>query len=142
MNSPPLTEFARAFLAIAGEPLPFKPHSVHDRDGDCIEFFTKPDPFYGERVDDLVTVYLSQETDQIVGALLKGVKRFCEKTLEKYPGFGIEIQDGKVGLACLFRAKAWASPKTTDKMLVFTYRKLIEAAEAAEAEMELCEAGA
>ena len=142
MTSPPPTEFSNQFLAIAGEPLPFKPHSTYDKDGDCVEFLAKPGPFYGERIDDLVTVYRSQADDEVVGALIKGVKRFCQKTLDQYPGFGIEIQDGKVKLACLFRAKAWATPKPKDKVLMITYRKLIEAAEAAEAETEMCEIGA
>lgn len=142
MTSLPPTDFSEKFLAIAGEPQPFRPHSTYDKDGDCVEFLTKPGPFYGERIDDLVTVYRSQADNEIAGALIKGVKRFCEKLLVQYPGFGIEIQDGKVKLACLFRAKAWATPKATDKLLMITYRKLIEAAEAAEAETEMCEIGA
>ena len=142
MTSLPSTDFADRFLAIAGEPVSFKPHSTYDKDGDCVEFLAKPDPFYGERIDDLVTVYRSQADNEIVGALIKGVKRFCEKVLTLYPGFGIEVQDGKVKVACLFRAKAWATPKADDKMLMITYRKLIEAAEAAEAEAGLCEIGA
>lgn len=142
MTPLPPTDFANKFLALAGEPLPFRPHSTYDKDGDCVEFLAKPGPFYGERIDDLVTVYRSQANDEIVGALVKGVKRFCEKVLAQYPGFGIEIQDGKVKLACLFRAKAWSTPKANDKLPLLLYRKLIDAAEAAEAETELCEIGA
>lgn len=140
MTSLPSTEFTKKFLEIAGDPVPFRPHSVYDKDGDCVEFLAKPDPFYGERVDELVTVYRSHANDEIVGALIKGVKRFCQTVLSKFPGFDIEIQDGKVKLACLFRAKAWVTPKDDNQVLRITYRKLIAAAEESDAEMELCAA--
>ena len=46
----------------------FSPFADYDADGDCIEFFLKPDPHYGERVDGLLTVYRSQENKEIVGS--------------------------------------------------------------------------
>jgi hypothetical protein len=45
---------------------------VYDPDGACIEFLAKPEPFYAERIDDLVTVYYSQDTHEVIGSLLKG----------------------------------------------------------------------
>ena len=141
MTSLPPTDFSTKFLEIAGEPVPFQPHAVPDKHGDCVEFIAKPDPFYGERIDELVTVYRSQANDEIVGALVKGVSKFCKKMLTQYPGFGIEIEDGKVKLACLFRAQAWTNPKPNDKVYTLVYRNLIKAAEAAEVETELCEIG-
>ena len=59
----------------------FRPTATYDPDGDCIEFLAKPDPFYAERVDDLVTVYYSQETNEVIGSLIKGVSRFCQEIL-------------------------------------------------------------
>ena len=53
----------------------FKPTAVYDPDGDCIEFIAKPDPFYAERVDDLLTVYYSQESGEEVGSLIEGALR-------------------------------------------------------------------
>jgi len=79
--------------------------ATYDPDGDCIEFLAKPDPFYAERVDALVTVYCSQESNEVVGSLIKGVSRFCHKLLDKMPGFKIEIQDGRVSLVHIFRAR-------------------------------------
>jgi hypothetical protein len=53
----------------------FKPsiHYVHE--GDCIELFVKPDPFYGEYVNSHLTVYKSQETNEIVGVLISDMHK-------------------------------------------------------------------
>src|SRR5262249_40607215 len=101
-------QFAEQVLKLAQSAPAFVPTAVYDPDGDCIEFLTAPDPFYGERVDDLVTVYYSQETREIIGSLIKGVSVFCKQVSEKMPGFKIEIQDGSVKLEHLFLAKLWA----------------------------------
>jgi hypothetical protein len=71
-------DFARTMLLLAKPAEQFRPTASYDPDGDCIEFLAKPDPFYAERVDDLVTVYYSQETGEVIGSLIKDVARFCE----------------------------------------------------------------
>src|SRR5437016_12242363 len=102
-------EFAAQVAELARNAGPPQPTAVYDPDGDCIEFLAKPDPFYAERVDDLVTVYYSQETGEVVGSLLKGVSRFCRQMLEKMPGFRVEIHDGRVQLVHIFSARLWSS---------------------------------
>src|SRR5438093_10153267 len=87
-------EFAKRMMLLARPAEQFRPTASYDPDGDCIEFLAKPDPFYAERVDDLVTVYFSQETGEIIGSLLKGVSRFCTEFSKKNPGFKIVIEDG------------------------------------------------
>jgi hypothetical protein len=81
MTAMPNEDFAQHVLRLAKAAQPFKATAVYDPDGDCIEFLAKPDPFYAERIDDLVTVYYSQETHEVVGSLIKGVTPFCRKTL-------------------------------------------------------------
>lgn len=71
-----VNELARS---VSGTP---QPTAVYDPDGDCIEFLAKPEPFYAERIDDLVTVYYSQETREIIGSLIKGASKFCNKLTE------------------------------------------------------------
>jgi hypothetical protein len=131
-------EFAKRMLLLAKPAGQFRPTATYDADGDCIEFLAKPDPFYGERVDDLLTVYYSQETGEVVGSLLKGVSRFCRKMLEKMPGFCIEIHDGRVQLVHIFRARLWSSKLDPQAMPALVYRKLIEVADEAEVEAEMC----
>ena len=134
------TEFAERMLAMADPAELFEPTATYDPDGDCIEFFFKPDNFYAERIDDLVTVYYSQESNEIVGSLIKGVSVFCQKVLEKIPGFKIEIHDGRVSLGHIFRARLWTSQSDITDMVVMTYRKLIKVAEETHAEATLCAA--
>jgi hypothetical protein len=131
-------EFAKRMLLLGRPAEQFRPTATYDPDGDCIEFLAKPDPFYGERVDDLLTVYYSQETGEVVGSLLKGVSRFCRQMLEKMPGFRIEIHDGKVQLVHIFRARLWSSKFDPQAMPALVYRKLIEVADEAEVEAEMC----
>jgi hypothetical protein len=133
-------DFADRVISLAcPEPI-FAPTATYDPDGDCVEFLTKPDPFFAERVDDLVTVYYSQETNEVVGSLLKGVSRFCDKMLSKFPGFRIDIIDGRVKLEHIFRAQLWTSTHDPKDLWVVTYRKLMRAAEDSNLEAELCHA--
>jgi hypothetical protein len=60
--------------------------------------------------------------------------------LERMPSFQIEIHDGRVRLVHLFRARLWFSAKDPQDMVALIYRKLINVAEEADAEVvaELC----
>jgi hypothetical protein len=140
MKALPNDEFAALVMAQARPEGEFKPTATYDPDGDCIEFLVKPDPFYAERIDDLVTVYYSQESKEIIGSLIKGVSRFREKVLERMPGFQIEIIDGRVRLVHLFRAKMWSTQQDPKAVQTITYRKLIKVAEESRVEAELCPA--
>jgi hypothetical protein len=131
-------EFAKRMMLLAGPAEQFRPTATYDPDGDCIEFLAKPDPFYAERVDDLLTVYYSQETGEVVGSLLKGVSTFCQQMVEKMPGFRIEIHDGRVQLVHIFRARLWSSNLDPQAMLALVYKKLIEVADEAEVEADMC----
>jgi hypothetical protein len=131
-------EFAKRMMLLARPAEQFEPTATYDPDGDCIEFLAKPDPFYAERVDDLLTVYYSQETGEVTGSLLKGVSRFCKQMLEKMPGFTVEINDGRIQLVHIFRARLWSSKLHPQDLPALVYRKLIEVADDAEVDTELC----
>jgi hypothetical protein len=135
------SNIAKRMMLLARPADQFEPIATYDPDGDCIEFLIKPDPFYAERVDDLVTVYYSQETNEVIGSLIKGVTRFCCKLLETMPGFPIEIHDGRVRLVHIFRARLWASKTDPTDLVTLTYKKLIQVAEEANVETEMCLAG-
>ena len=83
MTAASSSEFAKRMMLLAGPAEQFEPTAIYDPDGDCIEFLAKPDPFYAERVDDLVTVYYSQETNEVVGSLIKGVSGFWKKVFPR-----------------------------------------------------------
>lgn len=133
-------DFAKRMMLLARPAEQFEPTATYDRDGDCIEFLAKPEPFYGERVDDLVTVYYSQETNEVIGSLIKGVSQFCNDVLARMPGFKIEIRDGRVRLVHIFLARLWSAERDPQELATLTYKKLIDVAEetAVEVDAELC----
>jgi len=131
-------EFAKKMMLLAQPAERFRPVATYDPDGDCIEFLAKPDPFYAERVDDLVTVYYSQETGEVIGSYLKGVSKFCHDMLQRMPGFRIEIHDGPVSLQHIFLARLWSAAGAPDDIATLTYRKLIDVAHETKIEGELC----
>jgi hypothetical protein len=138
MTVTPSNEFAKRMMLLSKPAEEFRPTATYDPDGDCIEFLARPDPFYAEPVDELVTVYYSQETGEPIGSLLKGVSRFCKAMLEKMPGFKIEIHDGRVRLLHIILARLWASERDPQDLATLTYRKLIEVAERTGVEAEMC----
>ena len=117
-------QFAKSITEEYGEVRPFEPYAYYDPDGDCIEFLVSNDLFRGKRLDRWVTVYYSEKTDEIVGALIKGVK----KMMVEYPGLDIEIKGGAVAIACILRAPAWSSG---DEVVKKTYKTMIQKAEEA-----------
>ncbi len=132
------SEFAKRMMLLAKPAEQFRPTATYDPDGDCIEFLAKPDPFYAERVDDLVTVYCSQETGDVIGSLIKGVTVFYRDFISKNPGFRIVIEDGPVRLEHFFLARLWSSPHNPREITTLTYRKLIEVAGQTVIEGNLC----
>src|SRR5207249_4785380 len=122
-------EFAKRMVLLAKPASEFKPSAYYDADGDCIEFLAKPDAFYEERVDDLVTVYYSQKTGEVIGSLIKGVSKLTKRLAQKLPGFLITIQDGRIRLEHLFLAGMWLQKSEPQALDVLTYRKLAEIAE-------------
>ena len=133
-------DFAKRMVLLARPAEQFKPTATYDPDGDCIEFLAKPDAFFAERVDDLVTVYYSQDTGEVIGSLLKGVSRFCKRVLEKMPGFQIVVQHGRVRLEHLFLAGIWSQNPDQNEFVSLTYSKLAEVADETGVETELCPA--
>jgi len=79
MNPVPTPEEFDQFLSEIGPIQPFRPYAAYYEAGDCIEFFAKPDQHYAQRIDDLVTVYRSRKTTEIIGLQLKGIRGLCEK---------------------------------------------------------------
>ena len=134
------SDFAERMMLLASPAGAFEPSAYYDPDGDCIEFLAKPDPFYAERVDDLVTVYYSLETNEVVGSLIKGVRGFRETIDRTMPGFKIEIRDGRVRLVHIFRAQLWSSKADPKALATLTYEKLIQVAEKSDVETAMCSA--
>jgi hypothetical protein len=66
--------------------------------GDYVTYYFENDRCFSQRVDDLLTVYLSQETKEIVGFKIKGVRHI----LETAGSFHVTVDDGDVELGFFF----------------------------------------
>lgn len=119
----------------------FVPQVYYDKDGDSIEFLWSDDMFRGERIDSLVTVYYSEETNEIVGSLIKGVRAFLKDVVSRVPGFKIEIEDGSVRLEHIFTVQLWHNQEAITPTAVRAYRRLRDEAERIDATAELCASG-
>ena len=121
-------------LEAAAESPPTDPRVFYNDDGDCIEFLFSNEGFRAERVDKLVTVYYGRESGEIVGSLIKGVRRFIRNVVDEYPGFMIEVDDGRVSLKHVFTAGMW---KQGDEVSVRKYKKLRDTAELSDIEIDV-----
>ena len=57
----------------------FKPGSYrYSKEGDFLECFYSDVDYYGEWINPYLVIYLSSETDEIVGININGVKKFID----------------------------------------------------------------
>ena len=139
MNTMSNTDFLRRVMLSAKPAQEFKPRADYDPDGDCIEFLAKPDPFYAERVDDLVTVYYSEKTGEVVGSLIKGISALYKNLRTKMQGFCLTIEAGPIRLEHFFLAALWMQPGGSPQSIaVLAYKKLAEIAERSGVETDFC----
>lgn len=122
------TKFAEAVLALC--PAVYSPDRFpmieHDVAGDCLEVFQSDEPHYGERIDERVTVYIGQESGEIVGALVKGLRTWIARILTEYPGFQLDVNDeDRAVLGILFHLRQL---KETDPQLQIRYKSLSKVA--------------
>jgi hypothetical protein len=82
----------------------FEPHPYYSSDGDFLTFYFRDADHFAERVDELLTVYLSMDTSELVGCKIKGVRRILE-TLGR---FGVNVSDGNLRLSFLFLPGAFS----------------------------------
>jgi hypothetical protein len=67
-------------------------------EGDYVTFYFRDERCYERRVDDLLTVYLSMATNDLMGCKIKSVKHLLETAGNLF----VSIDAGKVKLAFLF----------------------------------------
>lgn len=112
-NRPTLAEHLRDRKAKG-----FKPVPHYFQSGDFISHFIRDERCYAERVDELLTVYLSNSTGSLVGCKIKGVRRL----LRSLKGFGISVESDNITLNYLFLAAAIAMPKSRTQYMDWAQR--------------------
>jgi hypothetical protein len=76
----------------------FTPAPQYFATGDYVAYHFGAERSYAHRVDDLLTVYLSTENDELVGCKIKCVKHILDSAGE----FGVLLDDGSVRMGILF----------------------------------------
>lgn len=122
-------EYEKEVMEICKDSKTELPIVYYDPDGDCIEVLVKTEPFYSERIDDLVTVYYSEANEEIIGCLIKGIK----KILDHDPKTQIIVHAGRIRLSDFFLV-GFLAQKTADLRI---YQKLRECVEQYNIETEL-----
>jgi ABC-type amino acid transport substrate-binding protein len=128
-------ELAHRIFEIAGTtPEHFKPFAFHNTDGDCVEFFVTQDDYFAERIDDYLTLYLDMDTEQIVGFVIKNIKRILERLSKQKSAMAFVIDDGRVRLRSLFVSMFANENTNLDQekkrdLVIREYRKVVEIAE-------------
>jgi hypothetical protein len=93
------------------DPRGFVARPIYSADGDFITIYLRDQDSYAERVDELLTVYLSVENHSLVGCKIKGVRRLL-KTLGD---FGVSISGKDISLNLLFLVGALFSPANRER---------------------------
>jgi|SRR5579864_6089877 len=92
------------------EPDGFTRRPFYSRDGDTLTYYFESDEAYSQRVDDLLTVYKSKQTDKLVGCKIKGVIRLLERL--KNFGFALSPEGESLKLNLLFLSALGERPAT------------------------------
>lgn len=124
--------FVERLFEVAGEPVAtFQPFTFHNTDGDCIEFFVSSEDYFAERIDDYLTLYLDIDTEQIVGFVVKNVKRILADLSCNRAALAFVVDDGRVRLRSLFVALFSDSKLEAQKqdIIVREYSKVVNLAE-------------
>ena len=79
-------------------PQGFRPIPHYFPQGDFVTYYFRNDPCFAQRVDDLLTVFVAFDTNELVGCKIKGVKHI----LQTAGDFGVCLADGAVRLGMFF----------------------------------------
>src|SRR5439155_11625972 len=101
-------------------PKGFEPRPYYGHEEDCLTFYFDNAESYARRVDELLTLFLSVKTDELVGCQVKGVR----KNLKRLGNFGIAIKHGKVRLDLFFHLLAFLAkePQQRERYLDLSKR--------------------
>jgi len=89
----------------------FKPVPHYFANGDFVTYYLSDERCYAQRVDDLLTVYLSMQTHELAGCKIKGVRHI----LQTAGDFGVTIDGKDVRLGLFFFIGAAMAKDETQK---------------------------
>ena len=89
------------------KPRGFELRPYYGLEEDSLTFYFAKAESYGQRVDELLTLFLSVKTDELVGCQVKGIRKY----LKRLGHFGIAIKHGRVRLDLFFHLLAFLAEK-------------------------------
>lgn len=113
----------------------FSRYAYYDEDADVLSLYFADGPYYAERINKRVTVFISSETEKLVGCAIKNVR----SVLEDMKWFDAEIKLGKVKVKFLFLSFRGMFDDKNDQREC--YRKLGEMVSEEEIEVRVPELG-
>jgi hypothetical protein len=115
-------DFARNVLARAGQQAAAQ-SVYYSPEADTLEFVVKPGlEYYAKRIDDLVTIYYSDSTEESVGVLLTGLRRLLHKYTRHLPGLEVEVANGRVKVEHLLLIYLWVGSEDRYHMVVQAFQ--------------------
>ena len=139
MTETSMPDFLSQMVADAANAPDFAPHAFYNVDGDCIEFLASNESYFSERVDSRLTVFYGQESHELVGSLIKGIKCILRDLSKSCPGFRIEVIDGRICLSHLITATLWSVAADSATTRGVVYKKLRSIAEEQKIEVDVPE---
>lgn len=97
------------------KPRGFTPRPYYGEAEDSLTVYFDNAESYARRVDELLTVFLSLKTDDLVGFQVKGVR----KNLKRLGDFGIAIKHGKIRCGLFFHLLAFLAEKPEQRKSYF-----------------------
>jgi hypothetical protein len=93
--------------------------------GDYLTYFVSDEPYYAKRLDDVITVYLTFDTHELIGCKVKGVKHI----LRTAGDFAVRVDGDGIELGFFFFVgaapdRAGRDPKWYDKLKKLAHIKV------------------
>lgn len=87
----------------------FTPYADLDEAADALTVYFANEPDYAKRLNDHITIYLSLDTDDIVGCRVKGIRDI----VNDLPNY-IDVNTNGIGLSIVFLACRTSSPEENE----------------------------
>lgn len=97
-------EFKNLVLSRTDPNQQFRPVAVYNTRDDSLEILISDESYRCDRVDKTFTVYTGRESDQVVGAMIRGVRHLLKTEQRCHPeAIHLEVHEGKVKVVHIFR---------------------------------------
>ena len=109
----------------------FKPCAYYGAEEDALMFYFRNSPDYAQRINSVVTIYLSMDDNELVGCQIKGVGRI----LRELGQLDVTIKHGKIKLQVVLLAVMERMMNESDTREV--YRTVFKKAQETDVELEV-----